>query len=1132
MNVPPNDPNLGDIKLSDVNALRAERVSSDDIQLTLTSKETEDAKELCDQFFDWILNLDNLEQLQTINFQESTPVYPSTEAEVKLFDVGKTTTWLDHFLNGKTLEDIEVIAHVDMKIVLLGLVEAIWKEENRRNVSIEPLLQLAEVDCSIAKHVYNFVTLGGRNDEKTPFCLFYKLFVSPLTAAVALLLARAELSAWYLKVDWENVRLFEYSAAEYKEALESLDRDLAVHFSTNPTLDPSCIDARLEEIAAMGREFEALTKVTEPEYESWVKESAAMLEDITNMRAELGQVATRHARIAEETWPDNLSRSPPRTQEENNKMSEEIIDLARQAEQIHIPKPAITLKIGELANFNPGVTVLARREPKDSMPFEKANVVAVRTFGSTYILEFISDRVKKEVGIEDMAYFQLKTTDDFVEGMRVCAKIRHPNPPKQQYPGDGYFSGTISNRPSSVHNYEYLPVERGIIDKRKAGSLVRNSNKKREFLNLYFNAYPDWGLVRLRKSDAQQNTRIAVRNRDGAQWSAIVMDIDRHMCLLRFPPLGKSVGSGATCVVRNCTSHYHLDERLYRGSDRFHQVEQGLKQLELGQTAVSNLTSGRSRHQRSMLESAVPLYTLEDRPRGNDARKTRHPNTVRKTSAPTGMVPAVQKSHQFASEYTAEQLAERKRNMNKFDVVTLTNELSTVASHEGSYHMTCSSACLKNLNKDSSNFKGVSPFHIPLLCGWQRLVYKAAQPTVGGRRGRRPLVLYRGPCGCPLSSLNEVADYLNITMCELTIDLFAFEPNLRTNVIIKVEARDQVLADFTQGLEAMPITVVNSVDSGPLPDIQYSAKRFPENDEVDLSSARKEFCTGCSCTDDCRDASKCECQILTKTNVERMARDFRPSEKCRGYDFRRANERVPSGIYECNDACSCWRKRCFNRVAQQQIKVPLQLFKTAQCGWGVRTLVDLPNGYFVSNYNGALLTDHMADNLKDRGDEYFAELDLVDVIENQKRDGGIDLLEDKGMADLEDDSESSDGAGREFRRIDGLQTTASQQQPKGFGDTWDMEEYFGEKYLFVVDAKKRGNIGRFFNHCCDPNVRAQHVFIDTHDIRLPWLAIFTRGFIKAGEELRWDYGYQFDETTQPVKIVCHCGAKDCRRRLL
>lgn len=56
-------------------------------------------------------------------------------------------------------------------------------------------------------------------------------------------------------------------------------------------------------------------------------------------------------------------------------------------------------------------------------------------------------------------------------------------------------------------------------------------------------------------------------------------------------------------------------------------------------------------------------------------------------------------------------------------------------------------------------------------------------------------------------------------MCELTIDLFAFEPNLRTNVIVKVDARDQILADFTQGLEAMPITVVNTVDTGPLPDV-------------------------------------------------------------------------------------------------------------------------------------------------------------------------------------------------------------------------------------------------------------------------------------------------------------------------
>ncbi|KHJ85470.1 SET domain protein [Oesophagostomum dentatum] len=61
-------------------------------------------------------------------------------------------------------------------------------------------------------------------------------------------------------------------------------------------------------------------------------------------------------------------------------------------------------------------------------------------------------------------------------------------------------------------------------------------------------------------------------------------------------------------------------------------------------------------------------------------------------------------------------------------------------------------------------------------------------------------------------------------------------------------------------------------------------------------------------------------------------------------------------------------------------------------------------------------------------------------------------------------------------------------------------DYFGENNtLFVVDAKKKGNVGRFLNHSCDPNVQVQHVFVDTHDLRLPWSSFFAIRNIKAGE---------------------------------
>lgn len=36
---------------------------------------------------------------------------------------------------------------------------------------------------------------------------------------------------------------------------------------------------------------------------------------------------------------------------------------------------------------------------------------------------------------------------------------------------------------------------------------------------------------------------------------------------------------------------------------------------------------------------------------------------------------------------------------------------------------------------------------------------------------------------------------------------------------------------------------------------------------------------------------------------------------------------------------------------------------------------------------------------------------------------------------------------------------------------------------YVMDANSQGNIGRYFNHSCDPNIFVQNVFVDSHDLR-------------------------------------------------
>ncbi|XP_074715800.1 histone-lysine N-methyltransferase SETDB2 isoform X2 [Strix uralensis] len=54
--------------------------------------------------------------------------------------------------------------------------------------------------------------------------------------------------------------------------------------------------------------------------------------------------------------------------------------------------------------------------------------------------------------------------------------------------------------------------------------------------------------------------------------------------------------------------------------------------------------------------------------------------------------------------------------------------------------------------------------------------------------------------------------------------------------------------------------------------------------------------------------------------------------------------------------------------------------------------------------------------------------------------------------------------------------------------------------IYVLDATKEGNVGRFLNHSCCPNLFAQSVFVETHNRSFPWVAFFTNRDMDSGIE--------------------------------
>lgn len=74
---------------------------------------------------------------------------------------------------------------------------------------------------------------------------------------------------------------------------------------------------------------------------------------------------------------------------------------------------------------------------------------------------------------------------------------------------------------------------------------------------------------------------------------------------------------------------------------------------------------------------------------------------------------------------------------------------------------------------------------------------------------------------------------------------------------------------------------------------------------------------------------------------------------------------------------------------------------------------------------------------------------------------------------------------------------------------------------YCLDATNYGNIGRFFNHSCDPNIRPIRVSYDHNDFRFPNVAFFALRDIAPFEELTYDYGDTF-WSIRGSKQYCNC----------
>lgn len=256
----------------------------------------------------------------------------------------------------------------------------------------------------------------------------------------------------------------------------------------------------------------------------------------------------------------------------------------------------------------------------------------------------------------------------------------------------------------------------------------------------------------------------------------------------------------------------------------------------------------------------------------------------------------------------------------------------------------CSPSCLIQVQHNLSTY---SPLSKPLLSGFERQICKT--------RFNKKFVMYRAPCGRRLRDMYEMHKYLRMTNSKLNVDNFTFDPLIHCLAEYVIDSYVMKKADLSGGIEKMPVQLINCYDTTTPPPCVYSAKRIP-TEGVDLSTDSGFLC-GCDCTDDCLDKTKCACWQLTLQGAKYGNPDTPIQEV--GYEYKRLNEPVPTGIYECNAQCKC-KSSCLNRVVQHPLQLKLQVFKTVNRGWGLRCLNDVPRGSFICCYAGNLLTETSA----------------------------------------------------------------------------------------------------------------------------------------------------------------------------
>ncbi|XP_020575298.1 histone-lysine N-methyltransferase family member SUVH2-like isoform X1 [Phalaenopsis equestris] len=256
--------------------------------------------------------------------------------------------------------------------------------------------------------------------------------------------------------------------------------------------------------------------------------------------------------------------------------------------------------------------------------------------------------------------------------------------------------------------------------------------------------------------------------------------------------------------------------------------------------------------------------------------------------------------------------------------------------------------------------------------------------------------------------------------------------------------------DFSEGRESFPVSFFNDLDDNRDP-LHFDYLARPIYPPAFQEKFHGECRGGCQCGTNC--SSYCICATLNGGEF--------------AYDSSGILLRGKPMIYECGIACRC-PLSCPNRVSQKGIQHRLEVFRSNETGWGVRSWDLIRAGTFICEFSGIVLTKQQTELLSMAGESL--------VYPNRFPERWVE-----------------------------------------WGDISDVfPDFIPPKYpclselSFSLDVSRARNVASYFCHSCCPNAFVQFVLYDHYNLLYPHLMIFAMENIPPLRELSIDYG-ELDE---------------------